>query len=496
MRIPLLIILAASFAAATSPGGENADGGAKKKAEPAEPKIVRTEGQATIAGKSIPYTAETGTLLLETDDGKPRASIFHVSYLRNDVEDLVSRPVIFAFNGGPGSSAVWLHLGALGPKHVVLPENGTAPPRPPMLVTDNPESILDVADIVLVDPVSTGYSRVAGSAKPAEFHGFKGDIESVGDFIRRWITEHKRWGSPKFLLGESYGGIRAAGLADHLQSRYGMALNGVVLVSSLIDFRTVDSSPGNDLSYIAYFPAFAAVARYHGRTKSKGTPDQLAAEAEKFAFGPYAAALLAGNQLPDPQRRKIAVRYAELTGLPENLVLGSDLRVSPSRFRAELLRDQARTLGRFDARVTRPTSEPASARPDGDPSFDYAYGAFSTAMLDYLRSSLDWTAEKPYEILTGKVNPWKGDGHENLSRDLADAMTANPHLHLLVMCGSTDLATPPAGIQYSLRHLKIPRELQANIRIARYQAGHMFYLNPPDLAKMRRDLVDFLKTAN
>jgi carboxypeptidase C (cathepsin A) len=265
----------------------------------------------------------------------------------------------------------------------------------------------------------------------------------------------------------------------------------VVLVSSLIDFRTVDSSPGNDISYVAYLPSFTAAAAYHGRIK--GDPDRLLAEARDFAFGPYAAALLAGDSLPGDQRRKIAARYAALTGLPENLVLGSNLRVSPSRFRAELLRGKSRTLGRFDARVTRPTPTPASSRPNGDPSFDYAYGAFATAMLDYLRAPLNWTEDSPYEILTDKVNPWKGDGHENLSGDLADAMTTNPHLRLLVMCGATDLATPPAGIQYSLRHLALPPELRANIRVAHYRAGHMFYLNPPDLVKMRGDLVEFLK---
>jgi len=307
------------------------------------------------------------------------------------------------------------------------------------------------------------------------------------------VTEHDRWGSPKYLLGESYGGIRAAGLSSHLQRRYGMSLNGVVLVSSLIDFRTMDTSPGSDLSCIVGFPGFVAVARYHGQIK--GDPAQLDAAANLFAFGPYAAALLAGNSLPEAKRRKIATRYAELTGLGADFVLASDLRVSATRFRTELLRRKSLILGRFDARVTRPVARPAAPYPDGDPSFDFAYGAFSTAMLEYLRSTLNWTSEKPYEILTGKVSPWNDDGHENLSGDLARAMTANPHLRLLVMCGATDLATPAAGIQYSLRHLPIAPALQNNIRVERYQAGHMFYLNPPDLAKMRRDLVKFLAPA-
>jgi len=469
----------------------------KKKAEKETPesKLVTTQGKVTIGGKSVPYTAETGTLLLETDDGKPRASVFHVSYLRSDVKDSSQRPVVFAFNGGPGSSAVWLHLGALGPKCIVIPEDGTAAPKPPVTVVDNPDSILDAADIVLIDPVSTGYSRAEGGTKANEFHGLRGDIESVGDFIRRWVTEHDRWGSPKFILGESYGGVRAAGLAKHMQRRFGMSLNGVVLLSALLDFRTVDTSPGDDLPYIIYLPQFTALALHHGRIE--GDREELLAEARDFAFGPYATALLQGDKLDRKKASEIAARCAELTGLPADLILDSNLRVGPTRFRAEILRDQAIQIGRFDGRVKRATNRPASTSPSGDPSFDYIFGAFATAMLDYLRSSLDWTAEKPYEIF-GHVGGWKWDvtnDHVNLSPDLADAVSTNPHLRVLVMCGHTDLATPAAGIEYSVRHLGLPADLRANIGFAYYEAGHMFYLNPPDRAKMRKDLVKFLHDA-
>ncbi len=458
-----------------------------------QPKLVRTAGTVTIAGAPVPYAAETATLVLETDDGKPRATVFHVSYLRGDVDDPGARPVLFAFNGGPGSSAIWLHLGALGPKRLDLPRDGTAPPPPPARLVDNADSILDAADLVFIDPVSTGYSRVVGEAKPGDFHGVDGDIESVGDFIRRWITEHDRWRSPKFLLGESYGGIRAAGLASHLQRRFGMSLNGVVLLSALLDFRTLDPSPGDDLCHLAYLPAFAAIARHHGLTS--GDPAALHAAAREFAFGPYAAALLQGNALPDAERHAVATRYAELTGLPLPLVLGSNLRIGPDRFRAELLRDQGLVLGRFDARVTRPTARPADPEPGGDPSFDFVFGPFATAMLDYLRSSLGWTAGQPYEIF-GRIGRWDwnvSNGHLNFSDKLVDALAANPHLRILVQCGHADLATPAPGIEYSLRHLNLPPTLQPAVTFRHYDAGHMFYLNPPDRARMHADLAAFIR---
>lgn len=492
--IAALLALPLSSPAQDKPKPAEAKEAEAKKDEP-ESKTVTTEGKVTIGGKTIPYTAETATLLLETDEGKPRASVFHVSYLRSDVKEPSTRPVVFAFNGGPGSSAVWLHLGALGPKRIDIPENGTAAPKPPVTVVDNPDSIIDAADLVLIDPVSTGYSRAEGGTKPGEFHGLRGDIESVGDFIRRWITEHDRWDSPKFILGESYGGVRAAGLAKHMQRRFGMSLNGVVLLSALLDFRTVDTSPGDDLSYVIYLPQFTGVALHHASIK--GDQAQLLADAREFAFGPYATALLKGSQLDDESRQAVAARYAELTGLPVDLILASNLRISPTRFRTEILRDQAIQVGRFDGRVKRSTNTPASTSPSGDPSFDYIFGAFSTAMLDYLRSSLDWTAEKPYEIF-GNVGGWKWDvsnDHVNLSPDLASAITTNPHLKILVMCGHTDLATPPAGMEYSIRHLGLPADLRANIGFAYYDAGHMFYLNPPDRAKMRADLIKFLDDA-
>jgi carboxypeptidase C (cathepsin A) len=462
------------------------------KEKPAEP--VTRDGTVSIDGKTIAYKVTTAKLVLEKDDGSPRASIFHVSYLKKDVADLSKRPVLFAFNGGPGSSAVWLHLGTLGPKRVDLPGDGTSAPVPPARLVENEFSILDVADLVFVDPVSTGYSRIEKSGKPEEFHGVEGDVESLADFIRRWVTEHKRWSSPKFLLGESYGGIRVAGLSSQLQSRFGMSLNGVVLLSSLLDFRTLSSSQGDDLSYKVFLPLYTSVAHFHG--KLKGDRDALLKEARAFAQGDYALALLAGKNLDPAKRQAVAEKLAALTSLPVPLVLEANLRIDPTRFRGELLRKEGKVIGRFDARVAWPTTNASSDYPEYDPSFSLALGAYSTTMLSYLGDELGWKEDSPYEILTGKVRPWKmgeGNGHVNMTGRLATAMRDNPHLRVLVMGGLADLATPPDGIAYSLAHLlDLPESSRGNITYTEYEAGHMFYLNPPDLAKSRKDLVDFI----
>lgn len=462
---------------------------------PLEP-VVR-EATVTIDGKSVPYRAITGKLMLKKDDGSPRASIFHVTYKRTDVEDSATRPVMFAFNGGPGSSAVWLHLGGIGPYRVDLPGDGTQPPQPPVRVIENPLSILDVCDLVFVDPVSTGYSRAENDVKPGEFHGVNDDIESIGDFVRRWITEHDRWASPKFLLGESYGGVRVAGLSDHLQSRYGMSLNGVILLSSLLDFQTLRQSEGNDLAHLVFLSAFTGTAHFHG--KIQGDRDELVRQSNEFAFGPYASALLAGNALSEESRASIADELSRFTGIPAETWIRYHLRISASEFRAELLRDEGKVLGRFDARVAWDATSQTAAVPDYDPSYALALGAFSTGMLDYLGRELGWKEEQPYEILTSKVHPWRWDANNqvvNLSRRLTTAMRDNPHLRILVMGGYTDLATPPEGVAYSIRHMhNLPAPLRANITYTSYEGGHMFYLNPPDLEKTRTDLVEFIESA-
>ena len=469
----------------------------KKKAETDSEAIslAPVEAEVTIAGKVIKYTVTADTLMLKADDGKERASVFHVSYLKKDTE-AKDRPVMFAFNGGPGSSAVWLHLGALGPKLVPTSPDGTETLPPPVTLIDNPHSILDVTDLVFIDPVSTGYSRPEGDTKGGEFHGVEGDIKSVGDFIRRWTTEHKRWSSPKYLLGESYGGVRAAGLAEELQSSYGMSLNGVVMLSSLLDFRTLHGAQGDYLVNQVYLPAMAAVAHYHG--KIDRNRDELLAEAQLFANGPYASALFAGATLTNAEIKTLATKLAELTGVSPELWIETNLRLSPTRFRRELLRDENKVLGRFDARLAWPAQSKDSDYPSYDPSYSVAYGAFSTSMLAYLTDDLGGNEiHHPYRILTGKVHPWKWNSENrvvNLSSRLQSAMTDNPNLRVLIMGGYTDFATPPSGIEYTLNQLvDLPKQSRDRISYVYYEAGHMFYLNEPDIIKMRVDLVEFLK---
>ena len=499
LPLPFLLVLAlGAFAAPESkkpaepPAKENHS--EKSSEKPAEP-VVR-DGIVEIDGQKIPYRVTTGKIQLKQDDGKVRASVFHVTYERSDVKDGSRRPVLFASNGGPGSSAAWLHIGFLGPKTIRLPGDGTMAPLPPARVADNPLSMLDVCDLVFVDPVSTGYSRAENDTKPAEFHGLNEDIESVGDFIRRWIGDHDRWDSPKYLLGESYGGVRVAGLSHHLQSRYGMNLNGVILMSSLLDFATLDASPGNDICYLLYLPSFTGVAHFH--QKITGDRDALIRESTDFAFGEYATALLKGNSLETATRTAVAAKLAKLTGIPANTWLTHNLRIGPGFFRSELLRNEGKVLGRFDARVAWDTADQAAQSPDIDPSFSLAYGAVSTAMMDYLGRDLGYKEDQPYEILTGKVSPWHWNANNevvNVGERLASAMRDNPHLRVLVMGGRTDLATPPEGVAYSIRHLPdLPPSLISNITYTRYDAGHMFYLNPPDLAKARSDLVKFIRT--
>ena len=495
MRFVFPFLIGISLSAFGAPEAEKPAEPTEKEAPPKVSEPITRESSVTIDGKKIPYKVSTGKLQLKQDDGKARASIFHVSYVRSDVKDPSTRPVMFAFNGGPGSSAVWLHIGVLGPKIVKLPGDGTLAPVPPAHVADNPLSILDVCDLVFVDPVSTGYSRAEKDTKAGDFHGLDEDIESVGDFIRRWVSEHDRWSSPKYLLGESYGGIRAAGLSNHLQARYGMSLNGVVLLSSLLDFSTLQPAQGNDLAYLVYLPAFTGVAHYH--KKIEGDRDALVKECKEFAFGEYAAALIQGNNLDAEGRNALAVKLAKFTGIDATTWLAHDLRIDPTFFRGELLRKEGKVLGRFDARVAWDATDKAAPLPDYDPSYALAYGAFSTAMLDYLGRDLGYKEDQPYEILTSKVQPWRWNTSNevvNLSEKLASAMRDNPHLKVLVMGGYTDLATPPEGVAYSIRHLlDLPENVRSNIQSTSYNGGHMFYLNPPDLTKTRSDLVKFIQ---
>ncbi|MEV4170084.1 peptidase S10 [Nonomuraea sp. NPDC049709] len=447
------------------------------------------------------YTATTGTMVLREEvitDGKfeglrPKAEVFVTAYTLDGAEPL-SRPVTFAFNGGPGSSSVWLHLGVLGPRRVVMGDAGALLP-PPYGLADNEESLLRVSDLVFIDPVSTGFSRAAEGEKAEPYHGFTGDLESVGEVIRLWTTRNGRWMSPKFLAGESYGTVRAAGLADHLQSRYGMYLNGVMLISSVLDFITGEFNEGNDLAYALYLPTYAAIAHYHGLHGDRPLAEVLR-EAEEYAGGDYLWALTRGNRLTPEERAAAVARVAALTGLSEDYVDRVNLRIEHIRYFTEVLRSRRQIVGRLDGRFTGWDPDSGGEHFTADPSMDAIMGPYSAALNHYLRSELGYANDLPYEVLTSRVRPWSykefENAHVQVASRLAAAMRANPHLRVHVACGYHDGATPYFAAEHTFAHLPVPAELAGNVEFRYYEAGHMMYVHEPSRLAQSADLAAFV----
>ena len=459
-------------------------------------KPVITTNTVTIAGQSVTYTVETGMLPLLKSDGVTKASVFYIAYTRSGQTNKAARPVTFCFNGGPGSSSVWLHLGGLGPRRVKLNDDGTMPP-PPFGLVDNPFSILNITDLVFIDPVATGYSRPAKDEKADQFFGQSPDVESVADFIRLWTSRNERWTSPKYLLGESYGVFRAAGLADYLHSRYGLYLNGVVLLSGLLDFATLREGPGNDLPSLVFLPTYTATAHYHKKLPPDLQADlkKALAESREFAQKDYLIALQRGNSLTDAERSTIATKLARLTGLPKQLIEDNDLQINSSLFREYLLRDQGLIIGRYDARITGRDADKSGSFPRFDPSYAVTYGPFSAAMNSYLREELKFENDLPYEILAG-VGPWNYDArssYPSVADRLSSAMSQNPYLRVLVLSGLRDLACPVDGVHYSVDHMQLDPTYRKNISWAEYESGHMMYVNQPDLVKLQKDLTQFIQ---
>jgi carboxypeptidase C (cathepsin A) len=480
-----------------------------KKEEKPAPKdnLVESKHSVTIGGKEIKYTALAGTIVMkeelpdrekEYEGEKPRAQFFFIAYTRDDVEDKSKRPITFAFNGGPGSSSVWLHMGALGPRRVVLKEDGQLPP-PPFKLTDNEYSLLDVTDLVFIDPVSTGYSRPVEGQKAKEWHGFKKDIHSVGDFIRLYTTRYNRWLSPKFLAGESYGTTRASGLADYLQDRHGMYLNGIMLVSSALDFTALDFYVNNEMPYVLFLPGYAATAWYHGKLRSRRPLQSLLREVEQFAAGEYASALLLGDQLPRRERAQIVQRLARYTGLAPEFIERSNLRINDQHFFKELLRDRGQTVGRLDSRLLGRDRLGVTEKPEYDPLMTATGGPYTATFYDYVRSDLKFEADIPYEIITEFVWPWSYSEFENqfvnVGERLRSAMTRNPYLKVFFGNGYFDLGTPYFASEYVVNHLGLDETIRKNLSMAYYEAGHMMYIHLPSLAKLKGDLADFIQSA-
>lgn len=463
-----------------------------------EEEVSETTHSITIDGENIDYTARAGTLPLKKEDGTVRASVFYIAYERNGLGSEKPRPVTFCFNGGPGSSSVWLHMGALGPKRVVLSDDGLTAAAPPYKLADNEHSMLDVTDLVFIDPVSTGYSRAEKEENAKEFHGFQQDIDAVAEFIRLYVTRNERWDSPKYVAGESYGAIRASGLASTLQDRFGMYINGVALVSGVLDFRTLYTHTSNDLPYVVFLPSMTAAAHFHKKLSEPLMSDlkETVAKAEEFAMGEYATGLMKGSALSDDDRASLVKKIATFTGLDETFIDQHNLRVSPSAFRKELLRDKGVSIGRFDARMEGFDSQRAGEYPDYDASYSIIYGAYASTLNAYLREELEFETDLPYEILTSRVRPWNYDSFTNryvtVADHLADALSTNTHLKVFVACGYHDLATPHLAIRYTIDHIRIAPQLRNNFSFGFYDGGHMMYTNLESLAAFKSDMAKWM----
>lgn len=471
----------------------------EKKDEKPE-KTSTTEHSITLNGQKIDYTATAGTLPLKDAEGKTTAEIFYIAYTRKGQDDLSKRPLTFSFNGGPGSSSVWMHLGLLGPKRVKLRDDGFAVP-PPYELVENEHSLLDETDLVFIDPVGTGFSRAAKPDEAKNFFGVNEDAKSIGEFIRLYITRHSRWPSPKFLIGESYGTTRAAALSGELMRAHRMNLNGIMLVSTVLNFQTIWGAEGNDLPHVLYLPSYAATAWYHQKLPAdlqKQPLPEVLALAEKFAAGDYNRALLMGSSLSGSERALVVKQMARFTGLSETFLDASNLRVPLHRFNAELLRDKRLVTGRFDSRYTNYVRDPVSESAESDPSADAIFSAYASTFNHYVRNDLKFEDDRPYHILAS-VGKWNWDAENefaDVSEVLAASMTANPYLKVHVSNGYFDMATPYFASRYTFNHLRVHPDLMKNITQDDYTAGHMMYLNLPDLKKQKADLARFLRAAS
>ncbi len=464
---------------------------------------VTTSHSIQVDGETLAYTATTGYLPLLDDGGTHLANIHFTYYRKDGVDDPADRPLTFMFNGGPGAASVWLHLG-LGPRRVVMRDPGTDtrfqvddPHPPPFELVDNEYTWLDETDLVFVDPVNTGYSRPAPGQDPAQFLGYTQDVEYLSEWIRLFVTEYERWASPKFLAGESYGTTRVSGMSDYLQTR-GMHLNGIILVSAVLNFQTLRPAVGNDLPHILFAPSFAATAWYHDRLEPGLQGMELAAflaEVEEFVLNDYTRALMHGDMLPEDEIREVAGQLARYTGLSTEFVEQANLRLTTQLFAKELRRDERRTVGRLDGRFVGVDRDAVGQGYEFDASYDGAImGPFTATVNDYFRRELGLENNLEYYI-RGQASPWDYSNVENrylnVAEDLRRAMSVNPYLHVLVQSGYYDLATPYFAMDYTVANMQLDSSVRENIRFEYYEAGHMMYIHMPDLVKMKEDAVRF-----
>jgi carboxypeptidase C (cathepsin A) len=479
------------------------DAGGKPSADEArknpQPQSSVTHHQFAAGKLKFDYTATAGTLVIRDDADKPIATMGYVAYVRDGV-DRTRRPVVFAFNGGPGSSSLWLHMGVLGPKRVVAVDAGPTPPAP-YPVVDNPYGVLDVADLVMVDAIGTGISQAAGDKKDEDFWGMDADLDSFGRFVTQYVGANDRWNSPKYLLGESYGSTRAAGLVHWLQQKRSMAFNGVVLVSVALDVEALFAFGGNERPFPLYLPAFAVTAQRHGMLPGGERPrEQLVEDARRFAYGPYLQALMKGDSLGDAERDAVAEKLHEFTGLSVDYLKAANLRVTEGMFEHELLKARRQTVGRLDSRFLGVTIDPLVKEAEYDPQSSAISSAYASAFNDWWRRELKFGADRHYKPLNFEVfGKWKWDHqvedfkqpYGNTGPDLKHALVENPGLKVLVMNGWYDLATPFSATEYMIDHLGLPPGFRDRIAMKYYEGGHMMYVNPVALEQMKRDLDAF-----
>ncbi|MGA2354253.1 MAG: peptidase S10 [Terriglobales bacterium] len=463
----------------------------------AEVPPVITHHQATVNGKALNYTATVGRLPIKREDGKIEAEMFFVAYTL-DGQDAGRRPLTFAFNGGPGSASIWLHMGALGPKRVVLQQNGFMPAAP-YRVEDNPDTLLDRSDIVMVDAIATGYSRAATAELTKKFLGLKGDVQAFGEFIRLYLSRYDRWNSPLFLLGESYGTTRAAGLAGYLAD-HGIAFNGVTLLSMAVDFQTLEWNKSNDLPYILLLPTFNMIAAYHHKLAADLTQDAAKTREEvvRWSTNEYSLALGKGDTLTPDEHRKVVEQLSRYTGLRPEVIEAHDMRIDVPTFDRELLLDQKLIAGRLDGRFT--SANPNEDRGFYDPTSAAILPPYTSAFNNYLRTELNYKADAPYRVFAYdqpgfRTWDWGNaeQGFPSTAGGLRSAMIKNPYMKILVMEGFYDLATPFAAANWTMDHLDLDSKYRQNISYATYGAGHMVYIDRAEHDKMKKDLADFME---
>lgn len=448
-----------------------------------------------IGGANLNYKATAGTLLYKNDKEEIKGSFFYTAYIKEGNDP--NRPIAFCFNGGPGSSAVWLNMGAFGPKRLVIKDLQAI--SPPYTITDNPFSILEETDLVFIDPISTGYSRPTPGEDPKQFHGVEEDVRSVAEFIRLYITRNNRWNSPKFLIGESYGATRACALAVHLHDELRCDVNGIILISSILNYQTInEDEPGNDLASLVFLPSFTAVAWYHKKLEGKlqDSLENTLKEVERFTLDEYAPALAQGDTLDKDKKKQLIAKLASFTSLPPEWIDRTNLRICQARFSKELLRKEKRLVGRFDGRFTGIDPLICGEGPAYDPSLDALLGPFTAAFNSYVRTDLKWDTDREYRVLAN-VWPWDfgKDSFKslNITENLKKLLSQNPRLKMYVASGYYDLATPYFGTLFTFNHLSLDPTLQNNVQMGFYPSGHMMYLHEPSLQKLKGDLSQFIR---